>query len=200
MPYFSPDDHRIYFNNKSNSPGFVEKQGNRWSESKNLDLVARFPELKYAFFSTIALNGTIYFMGYSEGQWNNAGIYRAELINGVYARPELLPPGINTPGEIRNWTPFIAPDESYLIFCSTRGLPKNDQGDLYICFRQPYGSWTDPVSFGAPINTDQMERFSAVSPDGRYLFFTRDTPGYDEDVYWVSAKIIDRLREKNKKK
>jgi Tol biopolymer transport system component len=200
MPFFSPDGKRIYFHNKEKDLSFVEKQGNTWSEPKSLGLVSRFPELKMAFFPSIARNGTIYFMGNAEGQWNNSGIYRAELINGKYAKPELLPKSINAPGDMRNWAPFISPDESYLIFCSTRGLSKYDQGDLFITFRQTGGSWTDPVTLGAPINTNQMERFSTLSPDGKYLFFTRDTPGYDEDIYWVSAKIIDRLREKSKMK
>jgi len=196
MPFFSIDGQRIYFADKENDLSYVEKQGNGWSEPKSFGLVARFPELKNVFFPSIARNGTIYFMGYAEGQWNNSGIYRAELINGEYSKPELLPPGINTPGSMRNWAPFIAPDESYLIFCSTRGLPKSDQGDLFVCFRQPDLSWTDPVSLGEPINTNQMERFSTVSSDGKYLFFTRDTPGYDEDVYWVSAVIIGKLKAK----
>ena len=69
---------------------------------------------------------------------------------------------------------------------------------LNISFRQSDGSWMDPISLGSPINTDQLERFPAVSPDGRYLFFTRDTPDHDEDVFWVSASIIDNLREKSK--
>ena len=198
MAVFSPDGKRLYFLAKEgNDYNYIEKQGNSWSQPKSVGLVSRYPEIKCVTFPSIARNGTIYFVGYVSGQWQNAGIYRAELINGDYAKPELLPPSINFPGGIRNWVPFIAPDESYLIFCSTRGLPQNDQGDLHICFRQPDGSWTDPINMGAPINTSQMERFSAVSPDGKYLFFTRDTPGYDEDVYWVSAKIIDRLREKN---
>jgi Tol biopolymer transport system component len=196
MPFFSPNGQRIYFDDKENGLSFVEKQGNNWSEPKSLGLVARFPELKNAFYPSIASNGTIYFMGYDEGQWNNFGIYRAELINGEYAKPELLPPSINAPGGMRNWAPFISPDESYLIFCSTRGLSKYDEGDLFVSFRQSDGSWTDPVTLGAPINTNQMERFSTLSPDGKYLFFTRDTPGYDEDVYWVSARIIEKLKTK----
>jgi len=81
-----------------------------------------------------------------------------------------------------------------LIFCSNRGLPDYDEGDLFISFRLPDRNWTDPVNMGSPINTGQMERFSSLSPDGKYLFFTRDTPGYDEDVYWVSAKVIDDIK------
>lgn len=201
MPFFSPDGQRIYFDNEKNGLSFIEKQGNGWSEPKSVDLVSRFPELKKAFYPSITRNGTIYFMGYAEGQWNNFGIYRSELVKGEYTKPELLPPSINIPGSMRNWAPFIAPDESYLIFCSTRGLLESDQGDLFICFRQPDCSWTNPINMGAPINTNQMERFSSVSPDGKYLFFTRDVPpDYYEDVFWVSANIIEKLREESKAK
>ncbi|MDP2037082.1 MAG: hypothetical protein Q8L04_06835 [Ignavibacteria bacterium] len=201
-PIFSSDGNRLYFGSKKegDDPYYVEKHGNNWSELKIVNIISRFPEVRFVYFPSIASNGTLYFMGYLEGQWINIGIYRAELINGDYAKPELLPPSINTLNGVRNWTPYIAPDESYLIFCSTRGLPASDQGDLYISFRQHDGNWTDPVSLGEPINSKEMERFPAVSPDGKYLFFTRDTPGSDEDVYWVSAKIIDRLREKNNTK
>ncbi|MBN1363231.1 MAG: PD40 domain-containing protein [Syntrophaceae bacterium] len=103
-------------------------------------------------------------------------------------KPELLPPTINAPGDNLNWTPFIAPDESCLIFCSN--------GDLYICFRKPDGSWTDRVNLGEPINSKERERFPVVSPDGKYLFFTRWTPDHDEDVFWVSAGIIGKLKAK----
>ncbi len=198
-PIYSSDGKRLYFASKKEGDDltFVEKQGNGWSKPKSVGLVTRFPEVRFAYFPSIARNGTLYFMGYHEGARINLGIYRAELLKGEYAKPELLPPAINTPGDsILNWTPYIAPDESYLIFCSRRITPADDFGDLYVCFRQPDGSWTDPVSLGAPINTKELERFPCVSPDGKYLFFTRDTPGHDEDVYWVSSAIIGKLKAK----
>ncbi len=202
MPILSPDGKRLYYGSKKEGEDlyYIEKKGNSWSKPKFVGLVTRFPEVRFAYYPTIANSGTIYFMGYLKGQWVNLGIYRSELSNGEYTKPELLPPSINSLGGIRNWTPFIAPDESYLLFCSTRGLPESDQGDLFVCFRQSDGGWTDPVSLGAPVNTKEMERFPKVSPDGKYLFFTRDTnlPGYvyDEDVYWVSADIIGKLKAK----
>ena len=161
-----------------------------------LALLPSYPELKFAYNLSIARNGTLYFLGYAGGLRNNFGIYRSELIEGEYAKPELLQPGINASEGIRNWTPYIAPDESYLLFSSSRGTSEMAQGDLFICFRQPDGNWTDPVSLGESINSNQLERFPSVSPDGKYLFFTRWTPDHDEDVYWVSASIIGKLKEK----
>jgi len=199
-PVFSPDGQRLYFDSKGegDDPYFLEKQGDGWGEKKYVRIVSRFPELKFAYNLSITRSGTLYFLGYAAGLglWNNYGIYRSELINGEYAKPELLPSSINAPGGILNWTPFVAPDESYLIFCSRRMTPKDDYGDLYVCFRQPDGRWTDRVSLGEPINSKVLERFPTVSPDGKYLFFTRWTPEHDEDVFWVSAGIIEQLKAK----
>lgn len=69
-----------------------------------------------------------------------------------------------------------------------------DQADLFISFRQPGGNWTQPVGMGEAINSPRVDRFPAVSPDGEYLFFTQRTRDHDEDVFWVSADIIERLR------
>lgn len=198
---YSTDGKRLYFGlDEKEALYFAEKQGKSWSEPKSLGLVARFPELKRVGQFSVTGNGTLYFIGYVEGKRGNFGIYRSELTNGQYAKPELLPPNINVSGkDVVDWTPFIAPDESYLIFCSTRGLSGNDT-DIFICFRLPDGSWTDPVSLGKQINTKRQERFPAVSPDGKYLFFTRDYAHDYEDIYWVSADIIDRLREQSEMK
>jgi hypothetical protein len=104
-----------------------------------------------------------------------------------------------------DWTPFIAPDESYFIFCSFRkgGF---GSGDLYISFKQADGSWGDVINMGDRINTDLNKRFPIVTPDGKYLFFnsTRKIAGAGAnepgngagDVYWIAAKIIEELRAK----
>jgi hypothetical protein len=163
FPVFSADGRRAYFSSarphsdtaQVSKPDldiwFVESHGDDWGESKCLNLVERYPELLWAGVESIARNGTLYFMGYRPGPpddyGNNYGICRIELINGEYAKPELLPRSINLPPFL-NWTPFIASDESYLIFSSSRGTPKYDGGDLYASFHLPDGCWTSPVSFG----------------------------------------------------
>ncbi len=200
VPFLSNDGRRLYFDfsgpspdGKPEGPYFVERQGNRWTEQKSIGLVARFPELRFAYVPSFTRNGTVYFSGFAVEPKLNSGIYRAELVNGEYAKPELLPRNINLPPFL-NGTPFIAPDESFLLFSSNRRDPDHDDGDLYISRRLADGSWTDPVSLGEPVNSDMQERFPMVSPDGKYLFFTLWVRNNDHDVYWVDAATILALR------
>ena len=134
-------------------------------------------------------------MSHLEGPFNGIGIYRAEFINGEYTEPKPLPSSINK-ADFLNWTPFIAPDESYLLFSSNCQDPDNDWGDLYISLRLADGSWTNPANLGEAVNSPGQERFPMLSPDGKYLFFTRPTAEYHQDVFWVSANFLDRLRDK----
>ena len=227
---FSADARRGYFHaprpGAAQQPGpntdlwFAEKQGDHWSEPKCLNLIARYPELRFAYSPTISRNGTLYFTAYAPGPLNGYGLYRSELVNGEYGKPELLPRNINL-SPFLNWTPFIAPDESCLLFSSNRGTQAGDVGDLYISRRREDGSWidglaprlekegvevarsfdesidriwTDPVSLGEPVNTDRQERFPKLSNDGKYLFFSRQTPDHDEDVFWIDAAAVPALR------
>jgi hypothetical protein len=206
-PTFSIVGKRLYFpglypDKKTDGPYFIDKQGNNWSQPQKLDIVTRFPEIKGAGSFSITSNGTFYFNGDTGGNEQTADnrIFRTKLDNGEYAKLELLPHNINqTPGH--DMFPFIAPDESYLIFISDREGSFGG-GDLYISFHDiNLDTWTEPINMGASINSDKEERFPGLSPDGKYLFFTRLTrsgfPDFDHDVFWVSAKIIDRLREKS---
>ena len=192
MAAFSPDGRRLYFGTGKDI-WYVEKQGREWGEPRCLNLVARFPELQEAHMPRIAANGTLYFIAYLPGVRGNRGIYRAQLVDGEYARPEALPSSINLAPFI-NWAPFIAPDESYLLFSSNRAGSLDTAGDLYLSRRLADGGWADPVSLGEPVNTRRQEVFPGLSPDGRYLFFCRDVPGRENDVYWVSAATIPALR------
>jgi len=198
MPAFSPDGNKLYFisgdTEKEKGLYFVEKQGKNWTEPKSLNIIARFPELKYLYGPSITSNGTLYFFAHAEGLGtiNDFGIYRAEFINGAYEKPELLPPSINAAETVLNRFPFIATDESYLLFSSYR---LNNQQDIFISFRLSDGTWTEAYNLGETINLDRGERFPAVSPDGKYLFFTRWVSPDNEDVMWVSANVIDDIKK-----
>ena len=124
---------------------------------------------------------------------SNDVIRISRLKDGKREEPKLLGKNINT----GKWTahPFIAPDESYLIWDSERdnGYGKSD---LYISFRQQDGSWGTAINMGAKINTDGTENGAYVSPDGKYLFFNSPISKNNSGIYWVDAQIIETLRPK----
>lgn len=90
----------------------------------------------------------------------------------TYAAPETLAV-INASGNASN--PFIAPDESYLIFAAERPEGRGDS-DLYVAWREGE-SWSAPRNLGPRVNTALSEFASSVSPDGRTLYFTRMSRG-----------------------
>jgi hypothetical protein len=209
QPAFSPDGKRLFFTSlmhydKPGGPYFVEKQGDAWSEPENIGLVELFPELKSVHGPTITCDGTLYFSADTagKGMLKDHVIYRVLLVNDKYTRLERLPDCINRPF-CWNYAPFIAPDDSYLIFASRRpDSPDNyDYGDLHISFHNNKDIWSEPVNLGEPINTPGQESSPGISPDGKYLFYTSTVAGRQADIFWVSSKIIDKLRgSKNKPK
>ncbi|MEW5924213.1 MAG: hypothetical protein AB1746_09515 [Candidatus Zixiibacteriota bacterium] len=159
-------------------------------EHKMVEKVSeKFPMLKTCWSFSFAKNGNLY---YDHPEGETYDIYCSEYSDGVYAEPQKLNSSINDGNT--SVQPFVSPDESYLIFCSFR---PGGQGiaDLYISFRQKDGSWSDARNMGDTINTEMLERFPSVSPDGRYLFFTRNK-GEISDFYWVDAAIIEKLKPK----
>ena len=103
--------------------------------------------------------------------------------NGVFLSPEILPKEINT--DRYEADVFVAPDESYLIFCAIRrdGLGR---GDLYISFKDENGNWTQAKNMGTAINSENHELCPFVSRDGKYFFYTSN-----QDIYWVSTEIFE---------
>jgi Tol biopolymer transport system component len=142
---------------------------------------------------SVTNKGTLYFFSRREGGFGKGDIYRSISNNGRYIDVENLGQTINT--EYSDIDPFIAADESYLIFCSNR--PGGFGGlDFYIAYQMQEGSWTEPVNMGEGINSSGNEERPYVSPDGKYLFLTRDISG-NLDIYWVDAGTIEDLKPKD---
>lgn len=189
-PFYSVNGQRLYFLGEPQGPYYADKEGDGWGAWQRIDLLDRFPELQGMFYiNSVTSDGTLYFTGKraGAGTMHDQVIYRSKFIDGQYGPPELLPANINKPPHL-NWIPYIAPDESYMIFSTNRYITSGEFGDLYITFPKSNGHWTDPVSLGTPINSNRQERLAHLTPDGKYLFFTRPTPGYSQDVYWVDAR------------
>lgn len=185
-PFVAPDGRRIFFaslrpvdgiepkNRRDFNIWFVEKTANGWSEPKHVGPAINSPA--YENYPSVAAGGTLYFAGEREGGKGGNDLYRARIVNGKYERVERLDE-LNTPNVDAD--PYVAPDESYLIFCSDRpgGL---GSGDLYISFNRN-GRWSEPKNLGAAVNTPEFEYTPLISPDGKWLFFSR---GWGE-IYYI---------------
>jgi Tol biopolymer transport system component len=155
-----------------------------WGEPRSLGAAVNSDRDDY--YPTLTLDGTMYYSSNRAGSLGQNDIYRARRRDGGWTAPENLGAPVNTSG--REYDPFIAPDESYLIFTSER--PGGFGGaDLYLSVRKPDGSWGEPRNLGPAINTAESEYTPMLSPDGKYLFFTRGRLGYD-DLYWVEAEVL----------
>ncbi len=143
-------------------------------------------------YPSLSQDGTLYFFSRREGGFGQSDIYLSEPVNGRYEEAINLGNIINT--EHHEVDPFIAPDESYLIFASDRpGGYGSD--DFYICFKSSNGEWVPPMNMGDQINSRHTEYIVSVTLDGKYLFFTSDKNG-SRDVFWVDRGVIDALKTK----
>lgn len=164
-----------------------------WSEMKRM---APYKDLDVHGLS-VSANGTYYTDEYTpEG---DGPLRYARLINGEREAPKPAPKVINTGKWVAH--PYVAPDESYLMFDVER---EGDVGaDIYISFRQPNGSWGTAINMGERINTGLYDQSPRVTPDGKYMFFWKGEEKSREDgskylvgsPYWVDARIIETFRK-----
>jgi len=180
--FYSAGSDTLYMHDK-----YIERTGTGWSKVKSLG--APFDTIPIMRL-TASLKGTLVF---DEWTPDGSGLIRySRLVNGKREAPKPFGAVINT----GKWKahPFIAPDESYLIWDSEREGDYGE-GDMYISFKQPDGTWGAAINFGDKINTDGEDGGGYVTPDGKYLrYCPRCIRPYDR--MWVDAQIIEDLRAK----
>jgi hypothetical protein len=134
-----------------------------------------------AGFPCVVRSGALYYLVFSG---DDKGLHRTPMVDGRIGRVEKIAAFQPRPNCIFGDF-FVAPDESYIVIYST--LPDNlGNGDLYISPRQPDGRWTEPRNLGPEVNTKGYDFAPSLSPDGQYLFFTRDEGGTG-NVHWIST-------------
>ncbi|MFC1493087.1 hypothetical protein ACFL6O_03940 [candidate division KSB1 bacterium] len=222
-PEFSHDGKKLFFSSTrplhGNEPSeedtniwYIEKTGSTWSDP--LDIGLPVNTINGELNQTVAANGNIYYQYYEE-RGLSSDIYFSRFDNGEYTVPLRLENGINT--DQNEASPFISPDESYLMFHSNRPGTLGSM-DIYISFKQENGSWGEPENMGEPVNSPFPDNIPYVTPDGKYFFFssyrTLD-PGlfkgktYNElmelyrnprngymTIFWMSSDFINELKNK----
>ncbi|MBQ4809943.1 PD40 domain-containing protein [Pseudoalteromonas luteoviolacea] len=184
-PLLAPDGHTMHLGQY-----YMTRNHCGWSHLKRLD--PPFSRRDWGIMRLSASKSGTYILD----DYKSGDIIRiSEVKNGKRHAPIALGPEINT-GKY-NAHPFIAPDDSYIIWDGVRETGFGDS-DLYISFRKPDGTWSEALNMGDTINTEVREASASVTPDGKYLFFNRATKNNDSDIYWVDAQIISTLKKRAK--
>ncbi|MCK8521043.1 ankyrin repeat domain-containing protein [Aquimarina sp. D1M17] len=200
-PFLSNDENRLYFISNSALDGegdpkdidiwYVEKRNGKWSEPINAGTNINSGGNEY--YISFTNDGTMYFSSNGnaspENKGSNYDIYYSKFNNGTFQKSVALGAAINSTAYEADVC--IAPDESYIIFCSTRENSIG-QGDLYISFKKEDATWTKSVNMGPEVNTKNYEYCPFITKDGKYLFYTSN-----QDIYWISTEIIKQLKKKN---
>jgi hypothetical protein len=188
-PFHAPDGKTLHYDAK-----YKERTADGWSEMKSLG--PAFEKIRIMSLSA-SRNGTLVF---DEVGTDGDGVIRySRIVDGKREEPKPFGKEINT--GTWNAHPYIAPDESYIMWNGERDSGYGDS-DLYVSFQQKDGSWGEAINLGNKVNTEAEEGGPQITPDGKYLFFNRmvtpatgDT-GPQSDLYWIDAQLIENLRPK----
>ncbi len=203
-PFLSTDGKKLYFFGRkapADDPSVAYKiwvaarKSGAWIEPRALE--SSVNSGKWDAGPSVAQDGTLYFTSYRDGSRGMFDIYRAIYSKGSYRQAERLGDEVNS--DSWDMYPYIAPDESYILFSSNRPGGAGGQ-DLYISFSDQDGTWTPAIDMGPAVNSDRDEMFPFVSGDGKTLFFARSFAVEKDhqycDVYWVDSRVIEELRSK----
>jgi Tol biopolymer transport system component len=183
-PLFSPDGKKLFFNRKEGNSGwttqYVERTDSGWCMPRSDGFLLNTS-------SSFTRSGTVYFSDAMTGKLWNRGTYSAQYSPNGYLNRQALDTVINSP--YIDYTPYISPDETYLMFSSSRPLVDENMF-LFISFRNTDGTWSRPQKMNEKMNLSGNARFPTISPDGKYLFFCGD----DGNMYWVDIKVIEKMR------
>jgi amidohydrolase family protein/WD40 repeat protein len=169
----------------------VDRTKTGWSAPVELPAAVNISDLM--FKPTIARNGDLYFMsaasrGPDRPRWQ---LYCATWRDGAYQPAQPLSFSDSTSGDV---DPYIAPDESYIVFSSSgRRSPDDTHEHLYVSLRSG-SEWGPPRPLrydGDDWNADDGE--ANVSPDGRTLYFTSDRSA-PVDRTESRAQMLDEVR------
>lgn len=183
-PVVSPDNQRLYFTSRrhldSNTESgtyrfwFSERTADGWGAPQVMpDMISSLGGTHWQV--SVSNAGTFFFGVYSESAGSK--ILYSELVDGAYTTPQPLEQA-NRLGHVN--CPFVAPDESYVVFHKLDAGHNWSEG-YFISFRGSDGHWMDPRELPALPEPESV----FVSRDGRYIF---------NKANWASAQMIERLR------
>ncbi len=219
-PCLSPDANSVFFTNGDRYPRVehydlyrCNRTSHGWATPQRLEPPLSSPSNEIT--CSLAANNSIYLGSGREGRDERSWIWVAPFVSNTWPRADHITLNLQQPltkhGPVKStlvdhtWPravhfslnhqasdPGIAPDESFMVF-TAKDLPGGyGQRDLYLTLRGADGTWSKPRNLGPKINTAYIEHGGRISPDKKYMLFTRsngwDPRNHAADIYWVELK------------
>ena len=174
FPFFANDLNSFYYTRQGElrDEDLIEgKRSGHDDASWTTNRFGNFNTLQPEGMCTLVRDGErIYFtLCHEDTGQGGCDLFAGWLIDGKVKRMEPLPNYINTP----SWEsqPSISCDGQQLFFASIRpgGLGGSD---IYRCFKNEDGTWSEPQNLGDGVNTPEDEEGPFLSNDGRTLYFS----------------------------
>jgi Tol biopolymer transport system component len=171
-PFVSPDGKRMFFVSNRPLEGTPQMTANKdihiwyvdllpdgqWSAPQHADSPVNITGSN-CYAPSVSNTGTLYFCARNREGHSGMASYAATWLGTHFDKPRLLT--LNGDAEIQD--PFIAPDESYLVFVSGN--------DICISFHQN-GSWSAVQKLGPEVNNGDGNSSPYISRDGNMLYYS----------------------------
>ena len=164
----------------------------KWSEAIHLEAPINTTYYNAVYWISPDNNRILIRGAFTDGGYAGKGVSMSKLKrNGAWSNPQML--------EIRDYLKYdrgmqsgatMANDGQTLLFYMSEQKGSYDN-DLYVCFLEDDGTWTEPKSLGKKIN---LPKFNEMTPylasDGETLYFSSNRPGGlgDNDI-WMTKRL-----------
>jgi OmpA-OmpF porin, OOP family len=179
-----PNSQDIWFSERDSS--------GKWSEAVHLGYPLNTTEYNAVFWISPDNNRILIRNAFIDGDYFGNGVSMCYLTKyGSWSKPQML--------QIKNYNKYdrgnqygatMANDgQTLLLYMSDKEGSFNN--DIYVCFLQKDGSWSEPKSLGKKINLPKYNEMTPyLASDGVTLYFSSDRPGglgYND--IWTSKRL-----------
>ncbi len=203
-PVISPDGKTLYFV-RDNYPGNMgdDKDNNdiwysknvkgKWTKAKNIGAPLNNGGHNFVIYATpdnntLIVNGLYSAFG---GMAGNGISITHKNANGTWSIPkEIKIDNFYNDDDYQNFA--FTPDLQVMVMAIMRSDDTYGESDLYVSFRKPDGSYTEPKNMGSVINTEDEEGTPFIASDGKTLYFySKGHGGYGSADIFVSKRLDD---------
>jgi OOP family OmpA-OmpF porin len=189
------DPHNTQYNVVPNSQDiwFSERDSmGKWSKAVHLGYPLNTSEYNAVFWISPDNNRILIRNAFIDGDYFGDGVSLCYLTKyGNWSKPQML--------QIKNYAKYnrgnqygatMASDGQTLLLYMTE-KEGSFNNDIYVCFLQKDGAWSEPKSLGKKINLPKYNEMTPyLASDGVTLYFSSDRPGGlgDNDI-WTSKRL-----------